>query len=269
MLQGKFNNQTYIGSTNNLRKRLQQHNSGKEKSTKRYMPWNLIYYEAYKTEELARAREKRLKYNGNAIRELKKRVGLIKSGDVEGLPSTAFFKKSGAGFTLIEVLVVIALIGVLATLIMVSLNTSRERAKIAKAQTEISQIYMAIFLLEDDSAQWPGHKTPYKKQCISPGNQNNEICVYPPDNCDYGLNDEESGITKNDSANPYPHWRGPYYMPEVPKDPWGNEYFLDTDYYIGGACRVVIGSAGPNGISNIKNDNPGDPDDIIYIISAE
>lgn len=170
------------------------------------------------------------------------------------------------GFTLIEVLVVIALIGVLATLIMTSLNTSKERAKIARAQTEISQIYMAIFMLEDDNEQWPGHKTAYKREC---GINNNEICNYPADNCAYGLNDEESGITKDDLTTPYPHWRGPYYMPEVPKDPWGNEYFFDTDYYIGGACRVVIGSVGPNGISNIKNDINGDIDDIVYIISAE
>jgi len=182
--------------------------------------------------------------------------------------SRKLFNKKG--FTLIEVLVVIALIGVLATMIMTSLNTSKERARIARAQSEIGQIYMAIFLLEDDTEQWPGHKVAYKKQC---GVSNNEICVYPADNCDYGLNDGRAGITQDDLTNPpssnYPHWRGPYYMPEVPKDPWGNEYFFDTDYYIGGACRVVIGSSGPNGISSIKNDLEGDYDDIIYIISAE
>jgi prepilin-type N-terminal cleavage/methylation domain-containing protein len=188
--------------------------------------------------------------------------------------------KSGAGFTLIEVLVVIAIIGILASMIMVSLNTSRERARIAKAQTEISQIYMAIFLLEDDSAFWPGHKVAYKKQC---GVSNNEICVYPADNCDYGLNDEESGITKDDLTNPpssnYPNWRGPYYMPEVPIDPWGNEYFFDTDYHTdfnqdgSVECMVVIGSFGPNGLGNLKQDGAGgandnDGDDILYYISS-
>lgn len=67
----------YIGSTNDLRRRLQEHNDGKEISTKRYAPWTIFYYEAYLTEKLARLREKRLKHNGNAIRELKKRIGLI------------------------------------------------------------------------------------------------------------------------------------------------------------------------------------------------
>jgi len=45
-------------------------------STKRYVPWKLFYYEACFSEKAARIREKRLKYNGNAIRELKRRIGL-------------------------------------------------------------------------------------------------------------------------------------------------------------------------------------------------
>ena len=82
LLQSLVRDETYIGSTNNLKRRFKEHNSGVEISTKRYMPWKLIYYEAYATEGLARIREKRLKYNGNAIKELKKRA----------LPSTTFGK---------------------------------------------------------------------------------------------------------------------------------------------------------------------------------
>jgi len=76
ILKSKFNGEIYIGSTNNLERRLKEHNSGVEISTKRYIPWSLYYYEAYLIEKLARIREKKLKYNGNAIRELKKRIGL-------------------------------------------------------------------------------------------------------------------------------------------------------------------------------------------------
>lgn len=43
----------YIGYTNNLRERLEQHNSGKSFHTKKYMPWELVYYEAYLSEGLA------------------------------------------------------------------------------------------------------------------------------------------------------------------------------------------------------------------------
>jgi len=77
ILQSELNGELYTGSTNNLKKRFQEHNDGKVISTKRYKPWKLLYYEAYRTEELARRREKRLKYNGNAMRELRKRIGLV------------------------------------------------------------------------------------------------------------------------------------------------------------------------------------------------
>lgn len=76
ILKSKLYDQIYIGSTNDLRKRLSEHNDGQGISTKRYKPWKLLYYEAYHEETMARMREKRLKYNGNAIRELKKRIGL-------------------------------------------------------------------------------------------------------------------------------------------------------------------------------------------------
>jgi len=39
--------QIHIGSTNNLERRLQQHNQGKVFSTKPFLPWDLVYYEAY------------------------------------------------------------------------------------------------------------------------------------------------------------------------------------------------------------------------------
>jgi len=71
-------NEIYIGSSNDLRRRLQEHNTGTEISTRRYMPWKVFYYEAYFSEKLARIRESRLKNHGNALKELKKRIGLIK-----------------------------------------------------------------------------------------------------------------------------------------------------------------------------------------------
>ena len=76
ILKSKIRNEIYIGSTNDLKRRLKEHNEKKEISTKRYAPWALYYYEAYLTEKLVRIREKKLKYNGNAIRELKNRIGL-------------------------------------------------------------------------------------------------------------------------------------------------------------------------------------------------
>jgi len=64
----------YIGSTNDLRKRLKEHNSGKTYFTKQYTPWELIYYEAFKSEKDARLRESKLKQHGKGKQELKKRL---------------------------------------------------------------------------------------------------------------------------------------------------------------------------------------------------
>lgn len=64
----------YVGYTSNLKERLEQHNRGESFHTKKYKPWKLIYYEAYSSEDLAKNREKKLKYHGKGLSELKKRV---------------------------------------------------------------------------------------------------------------------------------------------------------------------------------------------------
>lgn len=51
----------YVGFTENLGKRLRQHNSGKTKSTKPYLPWKVLFYEVYETKVEALTREKFLK----------------------------------------------------------------------------------------------------------------------------------------------------------------------------------------------------------------
>lgn len=51
----------YVGMTSSVDKRVEEHNSGKTKSTKYYRPWTLFYCESFETRAEARAREKRLK----------------------------------------------------------------------------------------------------------------------------------------------------------------------------------------------------------------
>ena len=64
----------YTGSTNDLKRRLLEHNQGLNKSTKYREPFELIYYEAYKSEEDAWAREHNLKLRANALSQLKRRI---------------------------------------------------------------------------------------------------------------------------------------------------------------------------------------------------
>jgi len=64
----------YIGYTSNLRRRLKEHKEGKTHTTRRFSSIELVYYEAYKSAEDAKEREKKLKQYGNSLGILKKRI---------------------------------------------------------------------------------------------------------------------------------------------------------------------------------------------------
>ena len=61
VLRSKVKPRFYTGMTQDVSKRLHEHNNGKTKSTKGYRPWDLCFFEEYKTRLEARAREKYLK----------------------------------------------------------------------------------------------------------------------------------------------------------------------------------------------------------------
>ena len=66
----KFN-RFYLGQTQKLKERIKEHNSGKVRSTKYYLPWKLIGYEVYGTRQEARKRE-------NYLKSLKNKEYLLK-----------------------------------------------------------------------------------------------------------------------------------------------------------------------------------------------
>jgi len=74
LLRSKKDGSTYIGCTPNLRKRLEEHKEGKNYSTRKMLPVELIYFEAYTSKKDAFEREKRLKHYGSALRNLKLRL---------------------------------------------------------------------------------------------------------------------------------------------------------------------------------------------------
>ncbi len=61
LLKSENNDSLYTGYTGDLKKRLKEHNQGLNKSTKPYIPWKIIYYEACLDIEDAKRREKYLK----------------------------------------------------------------------------------------------------------------------------------------------------------------------------------------------------------------
>jgi putative endonuclease len=74
ILKSKKDGLLYTGCTKDLRKRLEQHNTGKSTYTKGRGPFIVIYYEACLLEEKARSRELYLK-SGMGKRYLKNRLG--------------------------------------------------------------------------------------------------------------------------------------------------------------------------------------------------
>jgi len=51
----------YIGQCRDLKNRISEHNQGRVRSTKAYIPWRLCYYEEYETRGEAMRRERELK----------------------------------------------------------------------------------------------------------------------------------------------------------------------------------------------------------------
>ena len=64
----------YIGYTDDLKRRIGEHNNKENISTKSKAPWELVYYEAYKSKSDAKYRESNLKRFAKGYAQLKKRI---------------------------------------------------------------------------------------------------------------------------------------------------------------------------------------------------
>lgn len=71
-------NRIYIGCTHDLENRLKEHVEGRVYTTKKMLPIELIYYEAYVSKDCAYQREKNLKAHGSALGKLKSRLKIKK-----------------------------------------------------------------------------------------------------------------------------------------------------------------------------------------------
>ena len=61
MIRSEKDGRFYVGMSQNVERRLLEHNRGKTRSTKGYLPWELIFSECYGSRTEARQREKFLK----------------------------------------------------------------------------------------------------------------------------------------------------------------------------------------------------------------
>jgi putative endonuclease len=74
LLRSRKNESFYIGYTNNIQRRLSEHNDGTVEYTKKYKTWQLIYCESFISLNDAKIREKSLKHFGKAFSLLKSRI---------------------------------------------------------------------------------------------------------------------------------------------------------------------------------------------------
>jgi general secretion pathway protein G len=154
--------------------------------------------------------------------------------------------KDCGGFTLLELIVVLAIIGLLAVIAIPTFSSYKDKARIALVRTDLRNIQRAMEMLASDAEKWPG---PSDIGVIA----NQEV---------WDLNSPQAGLVATNGG--FPNWSGPY-IDSVPKDPWGSDYFLDPDYMIGGIDYAVVGSFGPNKVGQ----NVYDSDDIYLILPTQ
>lgn len=112
-----------------------------------------------------------------------------------------------AGFTLIEVLLVVAILGILASVVVVNMSGRQESSMIKATRASISAISLGIDMYEVDTGRFPG-----------------------------SLN----GLMSSDGA---PNWSGPYLRGDgVPADQWGVAF----KYTKQGSTSYKVASAGPD-----------------------
>ena len=76
VLRSLKNNDIYVGSTENIDKRVKLHNLGKVRSTRGYRPWKLLEYQEFNSRSEAVEAERFLK-TGQQKEILKKKYGLV------------------------------------------------------------------------------------------------------------------------------------------------------------------------------------------------
>jgi general secretion pathway protein G len=99
-----------------------------------------------------------------------------------------------SGFTLIEIMVVVVIIGLLAAVIVPTVVSKVDEAKVNKAKADIQSLETALTMYRLDNSKYP--------------------------TSDQGL----TALVTQPTDPSIKHWRTGGYLSRVSKDPWGNDY---------------------------------------------
>ena len=185
------------------------------------------------------------------------------------------------GFTLIEVIVVIAVVAILAAILTPTISRNIEDSKISRTKNEVQVLAAAIASLYKDVGSWPYTNADGPSGGIDRllGNSSSVPTGTGPsagaqaarwgtygftksfeDFLYYNNPDGDTGSgNQNEPGQDYPTsgdyaWRGPYVDKGLFDDAWGRSYVVNARYFPGNtrtstvAHRVFILSAGPNGL---------------------
>lgn len=136
-------------------------------------------------------------------------------------------KQGRGGFTLVEMLVVLAILVLLISMVGPRILGSKQKADISAAKTQIGMLMSALELYIVD------------------------MKVYPE--TEVGLNAllEDPSTEEEEKSK----WDGPYIKKsEIPKDPWGNEYQYEFPGTHTKRKDPEIWSKGPDGQDNTDDD---------------
>ncbi|MDH5230746.1 MAG: type II secretion system major pseudopilin GspG [Gammaproteobacteria bacterium] len=130
-----------------------------------------------------------------------------------------------SGFTLIELMVVIVILGILATFVVPKVMDNPDKARMTKAKQDIRVLESALNLYKLDNF------------------------VYP--SSDQGL---QSLVTEPTGSPEPKNYKSGGYMDRLPKDPWGNEYQYLNPGVNGSIDIYTLGADGAEGGEEINQD---------------
>jgi prepilin-type N-terminal cleavage/methylation domain-containing protein len=191
-------------------------------------------------------------------------------------------KMNRGGFTLIEIVIAVAIVAIFAAALSPMVFRHLEESKITKAQSETETIATAMLSYYKDTGKWPvtnadgptgnGINRVISSTVVATGagaGAGTGAALWATDGTAkplgdylyYNNADDDSAVdgTGADEANEdWPvtgrgSWKGPYVDAYSFNDPWGNAYVVNSNYFPGGAYagavrhRVLVLSAGPNG----------------------